>query len=396
MATRSTVRAALATVEAADAATSLADLPGLLLSPLANLVGADSVLWTELDQAARLDQAAELDQSAGRLPGRITSYPGLLLDEDAAMALEQHAQVFPLMCHTRPGGDGRPIRRSDLQSMRSFRSSGVYADVVRKIGIDEMLALALKPGSLHVCISLNRTGPDFTPAAVDLLTRLRPLLTRRIARLAANRANQLAVGEGAAWPGRADLTPRQEQVLRLVASGLTDAAIGHRLGCSPRTVDKHLEHIYRRLGVSCRAAAIAAACTALMNPPAVDRPSRNAVSTDRLTRVRTWLIRSRVGSAAGLVATGLMGWSCAFSSPCCIRPLASRRNQIQVRVSFAGLYEAPKQDSNVADLGFAVERVTRIELALSAWESHRSMLMGPLSSHDRAPSVPVADPRYRG
>ena len=90
----------------------------------------------------------------------------------------------------------------------------------------------------------------------------------RIARLAASRANQVAVGERVTWPGRADLTTRQEQVLRLVASGLTDAAIAHRLGCSPRTVDKHLEHIYRRLGVSCRAAAIAAACAALMNPPA--------------------------------------------------------------------------------------------------------------------------------
>jgi DNA-binding CsgD family transcriptional regulator len=267
MAARSTVRAALATVEAVDVAASLADLPGLLLPALVNLVGADSVLWTELDQAAGLDQAAELDQAAGSLPTRIASYPGLLLDEDAAMALELHARDFPLMCHTRPGGDGRPIRRSDLQSMRSFRNSGVYADVVRKTGIDEMLALALKPGSLHVCISLNRTGRDFTPAAVDLLTQLRPLLTRRIARLAASRANHLAVGEGATWPARSDLTTRQEQVLRLVASGLTDAAIGHYLGCSPRTVDKHLEHIYRKLGVSCRAAAIAA-CTALMNPPA--------------------------------------------------------------------------------------------------------------------------------
>ena len=39
---------------------------------------------------------------------------------------------------------------------------------------------------------------------------------------------------------------------------MTDARIGHRLDCSPRTVDKHLEHIYRKLGVSCRTAAIAA------------------------------------------------------------------------------------------------------------------------------------------
>jgi hypothetical protein len=199
MAARSTVRAALATVEAADAAASLADLPALLMPALVNLVGADSALWTELAQAAGPGQPAR------RLPGRITSYPGPLLDGEAAMALEQHAQDFPLMCHTRPGGDGRPIRRSDLQSMRNFRNSGVYADVVQRIGIDEMLAFALKPGGLHVCISLNRTGPDFTPAAVDLITQLRPLLTRRIEQLAADRADRLAAGGGSIWPGPAVL-----------------------------------------------------------------------------------------------------------------------------------------------------------------------------------------------
>jgi DNA-binding CsgD family transcriptional regulator len=258
MAAASTVRAALAAVEAADAAASLADLPGLLLPALVNLVGADCALWTELDQAA------------GSPPSLMVGYPGPLLDEQTAAAVEKHAQDFPLTRHTRPDGDGRPIRRSDLQSMRSFRSSGMYADVMRKIGIDEMLAMALKPGNLHVCISLNRTGPDFTPTAVDLLTQLQPLLTRRVARLAASRVDQLAVGGWGDWPDRAGLTTRQQQVLRLVTAGLTDAAIGHRLGCSPRTVDKHLEHIYRRLGVSCRSAAIAAACTALTDTALTD------------------------------------------------------------------------------------------------------------------------------
>ena len=248
MATASTVRAALATVEAADAAASLAQLPGVLLPALVNLVGADSALWTELDTTPGPGQAA------GPLPGRIVGYPEPLLTEETALALERHARDFPLTCHTRPGGDGRPIRRSDLQSMRSFRDSGIYADVAQQIGVDQMLATALKPGGLHVCISLNRAGLDFTPTAVDLLTQLRPLLTRRVARLAARQA-MLA----RATPPR-QLTAREEQVLRLVADGLTDAAIGHRLGCSPRTVDKHLEHIYRSLGVSCRTAAIAAGC----------------------------------------------------------------------------------------------------------------------------------------
>jgi DNA-binding NarL/FixJ family response regulator len=197
-------------------------------------VGADSALWTELDEAA------------GPLPRRAVSYPERLLDQESAAALERHAPDFPLTRHTRPGGDGRPIRRSDLQSLRSFRRSGIYADVVRKLGVSEMLAMSLKPGRLHVCISLNRAGPDFTAEAVDLLTQLRPLLTRRVVRLSADRTD---------W---ADLTGRQQEVLSLVAEGLTDAAIGRRLGCSPRTVDKHLEHAYRRLGVSCRTAAVAA------------------------------------------------------------------------------------------------------------------------------------------
>ncbi len=244
MATANTVRTVLAAVEAADAAESLTQLPALLLPALVDLVGADSALWTELDVTPGRGPTAVA------LPGRIVCYPEPLLTGETALALERHARDFPLTCHTRPGGDGRPIRRSDLQSMRSFRGSGMYADVAQKVGVDQMLATALKPGSLHVCISLNRVGFDFAPTAVDLLTRLRPLLTRRVARLA---AGQAMLAHGAATPR---LTARQEQVLRLVADGLTDAAIGHRLGCSPRTVDKHLEHIYRRLGVSCRTAAI--------------------------------------------------------------------------------------------------------------------------------------------
>jgi DNA-binding CsgD family transcriptional regulator len=245
MATAGTTRAALATVEAADCAASLTELPGLLLPALVDLVGADSALWTELDLTTWPDHPAD------RLPGRVIGYPEPLLTEELALALEEHARDFPLTCHTRPGGDGRPIRRSDLQSMRSFRASGMYADVARKIGTDEMLAMALKPGRLHVCVSLNRVGRDFTPAAVDVLTQLSPLLSRRVARLVA-----LDLGTPAELQR---LTPRERQVLRLVAEGLTDCAIGHRLDCSPRTVDKHLEHIYRRLGVSSRAAAIATA-----------------------------------------------------------------------------------------------------------------------------------------
>lgn len=52
-----------------------------------------------------------------------------------------------------------------------------------------------------------------------------------------------------------DLTPRERDVLRLVAQGLTDAHVAERLVISPRTVNFHLSSIYRKLEVSSRSAA---------------------------------------------------------------------------------------------------------------------------------------------
>ena len=53
----------------------------------------------------------------------------------------------------------------------------------------------------------------------------------------------------------AGLTSREVEVLGLVAEGLTNAQVAHRLFLSPRTVEAHLASIYHKLGVSSRAAA---------------------------------------------------------------------------------------------------------------------------------------------
>ena len=52
-----------------------------------------------------------------------------------------------------------------------------------------------------------------------------------------------------------DLTPRELEVLRLVAQGLTDAQIAEQLVISHRTVNAHLTSIYRKINVSSRSAA---------------------------------------------------------------------------------------------------------------------------------------------
>ncbi|RIK41845.1 MAG: hypothetical protein DCC58_11945, partial [Chloroflexi bacterium] len=54
----------------------------------------------------------------------------------------------------------------------------------------------------------------------------------------------------------AGLTPREADVLRLLATGLANAEIAERLSLSPRTVNAHLTTIYGKLGVTTRGAAI--------------------------------------------------------------------------------------------------------------------------------------------
>ncbi len=50
------------------------------------------------------------------------------------------------------------------------------------------------------------------------------------------------------------LTPRERQIAQLVAEGLTNSEIAHRLSISPGTVGRHLANIYPRLGIHSRAA----------------------------------------------------------------------------------------------------------------------------------------------
>lgn len=58
-------------------------------------------------------------------------------------------------------------------------------------------------------------------------------------------------------PQAGRLTPREAQVLRLVASGRTNKAIAAELSLSERTIERHVSNIFTKLEVSSRAAATA-------------------------------------------------------------------------------------------------------------------------------------------
>lgn len=90
-------------------------------------------------------------------------------------------------------------------------------------------------GGRSVCVTCIRAARDFTPAERELAENLGVLLGKAVIRLAPP-------------PPPSGVTRREAQVLALLGDGLADQQIAHRLGISPRTVGKHLEHIYAKLG----------------------------------------------------------------------------------------------------------------------------------------------------
>jgi len=85
-----------------------------------------------------------------------------------------------------------------------------------------------------------------------------------------------------------DLTARQREVLSLLRSGRSNAEIARALGISEHTVRKHLERIYRALGVRSRAEAI------------VGRTDTDASTRDCVSTAARGAGRMHGGSAGGV------------------------------------------------------------------------------------------------
>ena len=62
-----------------------------------------------------------------------------------------------------------------------------------------------------------------------------------------------------ARPTTGDVSPAEQRVLRLLGTTLTQRELANELYVSPNTVKTHVRVIYRKLGVSSRAAAVEAA-----------------------------------------------------------------------------------------------------------------------------------------
>jgi DNA-binding NarL/FixJ family response regulator len=97
---------------------------------------------------------------------------------------------------------------------------------------------------------LKGTSSDELVAVVRAVAAGKPLIPGEIAAQLARAVRQ---------PRRDRLTEREREIVGLLAAGLSNRAIGERLGITERTVKFHVGEILARLGASNRAQAVAIA-----------------------------------------------------------------------------------------------------------------------------------------
>lgn len=218
---------------------------------LAKLVPADLVVYTEIDLTN----------------GRASAY----MDQQAMLDLEVFGRLawqHPVIAYTARTGDTAPRAISDLLNGPSFRQLELYQDFFKANGIEDQLSIGIKADrSRLIGVAFNRQRPGFGTAERERLRLVRPLMARlyhdlawraRIERL----LNWLSLVEGLESPREQvvarRLTLREMEVVALAGRGLTNKEISARLDVSSRTVQKHLEHVYDKMGVRTRAGAAGA------------------------------------------------------------------------------------------------------------------------------------------
>jgi DNA-binding CsgD family transcriptional regulator len=159
---------------------------------------------------------------------------------------DHYFEKHPLVrAHGRnPGASTRRI--SDLVPAQLFERSPLYNEYYRPIGIRHAMALPIYvAGRLLVSFVFNRVGSAFGERELELAEAVRPHL-----------ASLYRLSGSIPKAAPAPLTPREREVLEWVAAGKTSRDIAAILGAKPRTIEKHLEHIYEKLGVETRTAAV--------------------------------------------------------------------------------------------------------------------------------------------
>jgi DNA-binding CsgD family transcriptional regulator len=208
--------------------------------------------------ASEITSLSVCDLASGRR--HVVATPAAAIGAEDLASFDRYFRVHPLVrYHADLRGPGAH-RISDSLRFSRFRQTGLYSEYYRRIGIDHVVALPIHVDhTTLISFVLNRRGRDFSDRDRDVLDLVGGPLSRLY--LKARALERLQSTMAAKKPDLQRLealgvTTREIEVLQWLAAGKTDREIAALLGCSHRTVQKHLQRLYVKLGVETRTAAV--------------------------------------------------------------------------------------------------------------------------------------------
>jgi DNA-binding CsgD family transcriptional regulator len=161
-------------------------------------------------------------------------------------------------------GDLRTRRMSDLSQKIWHWYFDENREAYRGIGVEQANAPLVVTSHRVTALTLRRTKKHFRDDDIDVLALLRPHVRQALEnamRFEATRRAASVLTTGVSRPR--SLTERESQVGFWLAQGKTNAEIGLILNVAPRTVEKHVESVLRKLHVENRTTAAIAILTQL-------------------------------------------------------------------------------------------------------------------------------------
>ena len=181
------------------------------------------------------------------------------LDEILYWTEHEAPRKHPILRYYLGTGENRCIQTVDVPSRFVDRraASEMRALGRRWGGIQAQFSVPLAAGPDGLRSFLVARADDFTEQEMERVHRLQRLFIGLDRQIAAYSGWSDRTGPAATTAAAAvSLTPRELAVLDLLARSLTAAAMGRRLGIAERTVQKHLQRAYAKLGVADRLAAV--------------------------------------------------------------------------------------------------------------------------------------------
>ncbi len=178
-----------------------------------------------------------------------TAYdPARVIPPEVDVAVHRHLADNPLyrQRHT------RATSISDLLTPRQWQSTALYREAYAKVDQQDGLALDVDLGHGGLLtLNVTRASRGYTTAERTALTLLGPHVQAQWRRLHLQQRERAAVRHSlsAGSPAADALSAREREVLQWVANGSTNAQIAQMLELQAGTVKRHLENIYRKLGV---------------------------------------------------------------------------------------------------------------------------------------------------